>query len=392
MKNKIILLFVCILMVCGCSNYRELDDLAIITAIAIDKSDDGKYELSFLIANSPKAQTSSKEGEAKTTVFSGKGKTLTEAANSVDSKSPKTLYYGHINVVIISEEIATEGFFNIADWLLRSPETRKQFYLMQAKDTDAKDVLKIVEPLEATPSQSITSLIESNINSQSITTTISYSPFIEKVLEKGYDPILPSVSIAGKVSKGSSEKNLEKTEPTSYLKLDDTAIFREDKFVGYVGRTDSQSINVLNDSVHELKIDFKYEGNDIVYTSNSIKTSTKLIDFNHFKINVTGSGFVSEVNGKVSLEKVSTVKKLEKELEKSLEKQLNKTLDKLQNEFKCDVFGFGNKIYGKYPKRWDEIENKWNDEYYPKLKVDINANLTIESSGSLNRSIEEVRS
>ena len=76
MKNKIILLFVCLLMVCGCSNYRELDDLAIITAIAIDKAEDENYELSFLIANSPKAQTSSKEGEAKTTVFSGKGKTI----------------------------------------------------------------------------------------------------------------------------------------------------------------------------------------------------------------------------------------------------------------------------------------------------------------------------
>lgn len=392
MKNKIILLFVCLLMVCGCSNYRELDDLAIITAIAIDKAEDENYELSFLIANSPKAQTSSKEGEAKTTVFSGKGKTLTEAANSVDSKSPKTLYYGHINVVVISEEIAREGFLNIADWLLRSPETRKQFYLMQSKDDDAKDVLKIVEPLEAMPSQSITSLIESNIASQSITTTISYSPFIEKVLAQGYDPILPSVSISGKVSKGSSEKNLEKTEPTSYLKLDDTAIFREDKFVGYVGRKDSQAINVLNDSVQELKIDFKYEGNDVVFTSNNIKTSTKLVSPNHFKINVKGSGFVSEVNGKVSLEKVSTVHKLEKDLEKSLKKQLNKTLSKLQNDFKCDVFGFGNKIYGKYPKKWNEIENEWNDKYYPKLKVDISTDLTIESSGSLNRSIEEVRS
>lgn len=392
MKNKIILLFVCIFMVCGCSNYRELDDLAIITAIAIDKSDDGKYELSFLIANSPKAQTSSKEGEATTTVFSGKGKTLTEAANSVDSKSPKTLYYGHINVAIISEEIAKEGFLEIADWLLRSPETRKQFYLMQAKDSDAKDILKIVEPLEATPSQSITSLIESNINSQSITTTVSYSPFIEKILEKGHDPILPSVSINGKVSKGSSEKNLEKTAPSAYLKLDDTAIFREDKFIGYVGKNDSQSINVINDDVHELKIDFKYKEDDIVFTSNNIKTSIDLVSFNHFKINVKGGGFVSEINGKITLEDPKVVKKLERALEKQLNKQLRKTLNKLQNELKCDVFGFGNRLYGKYPKRWKKIENKWNNEYYPKLKIDVNSNLDIDSSGSLNRSIEEVRS
>lgn len=390
MKNKVILLFLCLLMACGCSNYRELDDLAIITAIAIDKSGD-EYELSFLIANSPKAQTSSKEGEATTTVFSGKGKNLTDAANSVDSKTPKTLYYGHINVAIISEEIAREGFLEIADWLLRSPETRKQFYLMQAKDTDAKDILKIVEPLEATPSQSISSLIESNIDSQSITTTISYSPFIEKVLEKGFDPILPSISISGKVKKGSSESNLEKTAPNTYLRLDDTAIFREDKFVGYVGKKDSQSINVLNDKINELKLDFNYEGNNIVFSSNDIKTSIKLVDFNHFKVKVKGSGFISEVNGKVALEDTTVVKRLEKNLENTLNRQLRKTLSKLQNEYKCDVVGFGNRLYGEYPKRWDLVESRWNDEYYPKLKVDISSDLSIESSGSLNRSIEEVR-
>ena len=279
----------------------------------------------------------------------------------------------------------------IADWLLRSPETRKQFYLMQAKDTDAKDILKIVEPLEATPSQSISSLIESNIDSQSITTTISYSPFIEKVLEKGVDPILPSISISGKVKKGSSESNLEKTAPNTYLRLDDTAIFREDKFVGYVGKKDSQSINVLNDKINELKLDFNYEGNNIVFSSNDIKTSIKLVDFNHFKVKVKGSGFISEVNGKVALEDTTVVKRLEKNLENTLNRQLRKTLSKLQNEYKCDVVGFGNRLYGEYPKRWDLVESRWNDEYYPKLKVDISSDLSIESSGSLNRSIEEVR-
>lgn len=392
MKNKVILLLICVFLVCGCSNYRELDDLAIITAIAIDKSDNEMYELSFLIANSPQSETSVKEGQATTTVYSGKGKTLTQAANSVDSKSPKALYYGHINVAIISEDIAREGFLTVADWLLRSPETRKQFYLMQAKDTKAKNILKIVEPLQVMPSQSISSLIESNISSQSITATISYSPFIERVLVKGYDPILPSISISGEVSKGSSEKNLEKTEPTTYLKLDDTAIFREDKFVGYVGRSDSQSINILNNVANEVKINFKYEGNDVVFSSDEIGSKITNVSFNHFKVKIKGSGYVSEVNGKIDLEDSAVVKKLEKSLEKSLNKQLNRTLNKLQNEFKCDVIGFGNKLYGIYPKKWEKIENKWNDEYYPKLKVDISSDLTIESSGSLNRTIEEVRS
>lgn len=393
MKNKLIILILFILTITltsGCSNYRELNNLAIITGVAIDKSDD-KYELSFLIANSPKAQTSSKEGEATTTVFSGKGDTLIEAANLIDNKSPKQLYYGHINVVVISEEVAREGFLKIADWLLRNPETRKQFYLIQAKDTKAKNILKIVEPLESFPSQSIASLIESNITAQSISSSIKYSPFIEKILDKGFDPMLPSISIEGKVKKGSTEKNTEKTEPETYLKLDDTAIFREDKLVGYINKKESQAVNLLTDNATEIRYEFKYNGNNLVFISNKVNNKTKVKDFNSIDVKVQGNGYLGEVDGKISLQKPSTVEKIEKELNKSIKKQLEKTLTKVKDEYKSDILGYGNKIYVKYPKQWDKIENRWNDKYLQKLKVNIDVDMTIESAGSLIRTIEEVR-
>ena len=59
----------------GCWNYRELNTLAITTTMAIDKEDD-KYEVSILIANGKNNQTSPKEGQSQTVVYSGKGKTV----------------------------------------------------------------------------------------------------------------------------------------------------------------------------------------------------------------------------------------------------------------------------------------------------------------------------
>ncbi len=390
MKNKIILLFICLLMVTGCGNYRELNDLAIVTSIAIDKSGD-EYELSFLIANSPKSQTSNKEGEATTTIYSGKGKTLNEATNVIDRKTPKSLYYGHINVVVISEEIAKEGFFKIADWLLRNPETRKQFYIIQSKENTASSILKIVEPLESFPSQSIASLIESNATFESLTSNIKYSPFVERILSPGFDPILPAVSINGTVKKGSNEKNLETTVPKTYIKLNDAAIFRKDKFIDYIGEKDSQAINVLNDSISEFKFAFKYNKADIVFISDNINTKIKLKDFNHIDIKVSGDGYLAEVNGQVKIENTNVVKKIEKKLEKEVKEHLKSTLKKMQNEYKADVFGFGNKLYGKYPSKWKKVEDEWNDKYFSKLNIDVKTDFVISSSGSLNRTLEEVK-
>ena len=104
--------FIISIFLTGCAGYEELNNLSIVTAVAFDKTDDN-YELSFLIANSPKAQTSAKEGEAKTTVYEGKGKTIAEASKAIEQIVPKKTYLGHINVVIISEDIAKDGY-----WLL----------------------------------------------------------------------------------------------------------------------------------------------------------------------------------------------------------------------------------------------------------------------------------
>jgi len=175
------------------------------------------------------------------------------------------------------------------------------------------------------------------------------------------------------------------------LKLDDTAIFREDKLVGYINKKESQAVNLLTDNATEIRYEFKYNGNNLVFISNKVNNKTKVKDFNSIDVKVQGNGYLGEVDGKISLQKPSTVEKIEKELNKSIKKQLEKTLTKVKDEYKSDILGYGNKIYVKYPKQWDKIENRWNDKYLQKLKVNIDVDMTIESAGSLIRTIEEVR-
>ena len=147
--KKTLILIIC-LFICGCNDYVELNKLSLVTAASIDKSE-GKYEISLLIANSPKVDTSAKEGEAKTTVYKGKGKTISEAIKIIEKKTPKQLYFNHINVIIISEEIGKEGFLKIADWWMRNPQTRNRFYLMQVNNDKASDVLKRIPTLASDP-------------------------------------------------------------------------------------------------------------------------------------------------------------------------------------------------------------------------------------------------
>lgn len=387
MKKLIIILAIIIIPISGCG-YKELNNLSIVTAVAFDKQEEN-YELSFLIANSPKAQTSSKEGEAKTTVYSSQGKTIAEASKKIEQIVPKQIYLGHINVVIISEDIAKEGFLNIADWLLRNPQTRKKFYLLQAKDEKAKNILKIVSPLESFPSQSIATLIESNSETKSVATNITYSNFISQILEKGYDPILPSITIKGDDKKGSNEKNLETTEPESYLALGPLAIYKKDKLKGFLTEKESWTVNVLKNEAKEINYNVKYQNQDISIETNNLKTKIKIKNEKNIEITVSGKGNIYNINNKINLQNYQEIHKIEKKWNQNLKQDLYNTIKKITKTYQTDIFGFGNLIYKNKPKTWQKIEKNWNNKYLQNINIKIKTNLKIEDTGSLVETIKE---
>ena len=390
MKKLILIITTLIISVTltGCGGYEELNNLSIVTAVAFDKADD-EYELSFLIANSPKAQTSAKEGEAKTTVYTGKGKTIAEASKDIEQIVPKQVYLGHINVVVISEDIAKDGFLKIADWLLRNPQTRKKFYLLQAKDEKAKNILKIVSPLESFPSQSIATLIESNSETKSIATSITYSNFISQILEKGYDPVLPSITINGSVKEGSNEKNLETTEPESYLVLGPLAIYKGDKLKGFSTEEESWAINVLKGDSKEINYNVKYQNENISIETSSLKSTIKIIDEKNIEITISGVGDIYNINNKIDIQDYKEINKIEKAWSSSLKKDLTKVIKKVQSKWQADIFGFGNLIYKNNPKTWKKLEKNWNSKYFPNLNIKVKTDLKIDATGSLINTIKE---
>lgn len=389
MKKIFLIIFLC-LFLSGCGNYAELDKLAIVTGVAIDKKGND-YEISYLVANSPKGQTSSKEGEAKTTVYSGTGKTIPDAAMVIEQKSPKKIYLGHVNVVIISEDIAKDGFFKVADWLFRSPETRKQFYLLQAKNYKAKDIIKIISPLESFPSQSIATLLESNRDSKSASTTTTYNNFVGYVLEEGADPILPTITIHGNIKKGSEQSNIETTEPIAYLTLGPLAIFKEDKLVGYATTKESELINLIQNKIKEIKFSLTFKNDALSIDSYNLKTKLSIEDESHITLTITGNGNIYNINSNIDISNPKEIKKIENLWNKSLQKSLKKLIRKMQDKYHADIFGFGNKIYSTYPKKWNQLKKDWNNKYFKEVKVKIKSNLKIPDTGSLKDTLTEAR-
>ena len=379
MKKYLTILFI-ILLTSGCWNYRELNEFAIVTGMAVDYQED-KYQLSFLIANGNKNESE----QAKTSILTGKGITIYDAFKDISLMSPKELYISHLSVVIISEDVAKKGINNLLDYLLRDPQSHQNFYMVIAKDSKAQDILSILSPLSDYPSQNITSNVATSEKLQGKISDASFNLFITKYFEKGFEPIMNSIIIVGNEQKGQTIESQEKPKQDAYTKLDTIALFKDDKLISWSTKEESIGIDMILGEVETLYFNVPCKNELAVIVSNNYKVDYS-INKNKVIINSNMKGSLIEVGCDIDLENENEIKKLEKSVENQMKLHINQAIS-LAKLNKTDIFGFGNLIYKKYPDYYEKINN-WN-EHFSNLDIEVNTSFKFTSKGTLEQSINK---
>lgn len=393
-KIKIILgIFILCLFASGCWNYRELNELAITTGISIDVKDDN-YIISYMIANSKKSQDSSGKSEANTVVLSGEGKSISEAYMNLNSKNPKIPYISHLEVIIISEDAAKEGITKMLDFLMRNPESRKEFFVVLSKGTSASSILETLSPLEAFPSQNVAQNIISNKDDQSIIMLEDYSDFVSNVLKDGINPVLSGIEIEGETEEAKKQESLESSTPSANIKINNLGIFKDDKLVGWANEKETIGINIINNEAASVLLNAKCDNQYMASTLTNIGTESKINldgESPKVKLNVKATGALVEINCKRNLEETDTIDELKQNFENTLKELIQNSIELVQKKYKSDIFGFGNRIYKQNFKKWNQMKNNWDNEIFPNINFEVEVDIALSSKGSFEQTILEVK-
>ena len=102
------------------------------------------------------------------------------------------------------------------------------------------------------------------------------------------------------------------------------------------------------------------------------------------KLNVLAN--IRNIFGELDVTDVKNIKVLVEEAEKRIKNICEDTLNKVQNEFKTDIFGFGEVIYRKYPKLWKELKDDW-DSKFSDLDVYVDVNVKINQLGQITKPV-----
>ena len=146
--KKIIILLTFIFLITGCTSYSELNDLAIINAIGIEK-EDNYYKLYASIVENVEDLV-----EPNTTIYDISGNSLNEIIDNLSLTLNKRIYVSHLDLLLINETIKTNELEEIINFFLNNNETREDFLVAFTSN--------IKETLEKTKFKEINDLIEIN--------------------------------------------------------------------------------------------------------------------------------------------------------------------------------------------------------------------------------------
>ena len=360
--KKIIIVFM-ILLLSGCYNYKELNKIAIVSSISIDKKDN-KYLVGAQVMN---IKTKEETESSKVIVYEATGNTIEEALRKMTNKSNKKLYGGHLSKLVISEEIAKEGIIDVIDLFQRLPEIKDEFTITIVKGIDANKVIKIMTSPESIPADYVKKTIETANLESALTYNSKLDEFVSYYLKDYIDPVISVLEVKNYNEEGTSLKNNEETNPNTKIELDKIAITYNGKLEKYLNNSQTIGYNFINDSIDKTVIPVKCDKNNYSSISlNKSKTKYKIKKKDKYivYINIKSNGSINEYNCKEELNNEKTIRKLENQTEKKVKYYVNKALE-VRNNSKSEFLGLKRKIYLDYPKYN-------NEDYDVKVNIDIN--------------------
>ena len=375
----IIMTLFILLISSGCYNYKEINDMAIVSSIGIDKDNkNDKYIVSAQIMNSKESEDSE---DSQITVYTKEGDTVHEALRNITLKSPRKLYGNHLSKIVLSEEVAKEGIDNILDIFNRITEVRNEFIITIVKEDKASDVLKVLTTTESIPAEYVKLSLKIADKTSGLTYATKLDEFISLYLKKGIDPVVPVLKIDKKEKKGTTINNITTTNPISKIVIEDLAVTNKGKLETYLKNEEVIGYNFLRNQIQKMIIPVKCDDENnyasILILKNKTKSNTAKKDNKYIiNFNINSEAIITEYNCKKDLTDEKVIKKLEKDTEKKIKRYIKKSLNK-QKETKGKFLGLERIIYLDYPK--------YKNEDY---SVKYNAKVNLVRKGEIRNSVK----
>ena len=377
---RLFLLSVCccfLVLLTGCWDRTEINDLALVTAAGFDLKGDNEVELSIQILVQKGGHQGAvmggggQGGGGQTIVQSMTGKTIVDAMSKLQEQIPRQIFWGHCDVFIIGMRQARNGIPGLVDFVLRSPEIRERSYVFVSSGA-AKEDLKVISPIERSSAEALRELAKSQVQM-----SMTMKELSELLANKDQSIPLPIVEILR------PEEGDKKMQTNSLIK--GTAILKNGRLVGRVNDKVTRGVLWIRNEMTKGVMTIKPKEAEGLVSIRLIRNRTKLQPLIRdgkwsLTVDVAMEGEVFQTTTELNVSKAPIIAELEKQLTNEIQRYITTALTQIKEEMNADVFGFAEAFHRQYPNEWSKVEGRWGEKL-PEVKIYTNIKTSIVRSG-----------
>lgn len=386
-----LLLLLITALISGCWDRREIDKLAFVSAIGIDKTADGKISLTAVIHKPFVIETS--EGGATTQertfwLTSSSGQTAFEAMRNFERHSPRSLFFAHNRFLVFGEEYAAQGVREALDYFDRDRQIRRTTRIIVVQGMTAADFLRSEFELDLSPPTGGMTLLENAAKRLATTVDTNLNDFLIMLKEEGVEAVAGRVDVIVK-NPGSMEGELLRDEIIQSPILNGAAVFKDDRLIGWLGEAETKGLQWVRGRVVNTPLIIenpqekgKLISLEVIHASSDVRPSVSS-GKPAIKVVIQLAGNIKETHGKFQPDH-GHIQEIEQKLAAEVEKEIGMVLRRCRQEFHADIFGFGAAINRKFPHHWDLLQDRW-DEEFTRLQVAVDVQAKVRIAGAIIR-------
>lgn len=413
--NTIKLLFTCffLILISGCGDQKEVEELAYIIALGIDKSEENedRIQITYLISN-PEAGTTAQggnSGEPSREIISFEAEDFISSMNLANTVIAKEISYDLLRILVVSEDFARDEKF--IRWIYdatKSLEIRRDARLLVSKEETATFLMNNQPVLETRPHEYF-NLIFNRGAEVGITPPSELHTFF-RITEADADLFLGIYSTSEVNENAPSRRDSEQVKAgdfhykgeTNNVQLAGSAVFKEGKMIDSLTIEETRFSIMLHPILtskdilatfpdpfnDEYRITARINKDGEVSTKMNLQSATPSIDVSvpiliEVLTNHSMTNYPKDDDKR---------KKLKESFEQTLEEKYKKLIKKTQEEYGSEPFGWSilaRKHFKTIPD-WEKFD--WM-KTYPKMDINVSVHVRLGKFGRQSDlpNLEEVR-
>ncbi len=380
-KKIVICIALTTLLLTGCWDQIEIEDILQVGAIGIDKYVPAAEDNKSINDKQPIEEEIEKNlfiytfafpelniEELSNIVISSVGDSLYSIGRSLTNRTNHEMIYGHLRVVVLNSDVAKDerAFREILDEVEDHEFISRRVILLMT-DEAAADIINVNPEINPIVGRFISEMFSRKDRSPRAQRG-DISSILGDIHESG-NALIPKII--------SGEKD---------VKISGAGVINNYEFIGWLDELDTTQVMIFRGDADIVGTRIPdYKGVNIPIDVQYKKSKLKLVESeDNIKIvaEIQAEGDIKRASfeGKVDTLNPDVVKDIEKTACDTVKKQMESAIDNVQKEFKTDVLNIDRFLRRYHYDLWEEVRGDW-DEIFPNIDIEVDVNLKIRRVG-----------